>query len=320
MVPTRALIRQVAVKISKELKEAGLSDVPVRCVPLPIEKSEAESGVVYVLTQERLLSLLFSDQGQQWITTLIVDEAQGVKDGSRGILLQSAIEEVHYRFPMAEIIFSSPLIKNPEYLLTLFETFDSGAYFTEIHSPVSQNLILLSEVIRKPTQAKFELLMNSTRADLGIWKLNFRLRGAKFEQQAALARAITIENDCTILYANFPKSTEKLADALINENSLDIQHDQEVSEFIEFLREHIHPDYPLINHLPCGVAYHYGYMPGIVRARVEELFISGKLRFICCTSTLLQGVNLPAKNIIIENPRKGMGVPIIVDPKNETVC
>jgi len=42
-------------------------------------------------------------------------------------------------------------------------------------------------------------------------------------------------------------------------------------------------------------------MPAIVRARVEELCERGKLHFICCTSTLLQGVNLPAKNVIIEN-------------------
>ncbi|BBO66291.1 DEAD/DEAH box helicase [Desulfosarcina alkanivorans] len=310
VVPTRALIRQIADKISRELKEAGLSQVPVRCVPLPIERSEAKCGIVYVLTQERLLSLLFSDQGQQWITTLIIDEAQGVKDGSRGILLQSAIEEVHDRFPTAEIIFSSPLIRNPEYLLMLFNTSDSGAYFTEIHSPVSQNIILLSDVKGKPSQANFELLMNSKRADLGLWDLTFRLRGPKFVQQAALARAITQKNDCTILYANFPKNTEKLADALLSDDSNEIQIEQEVLEFIDFLKEHIHPKYPLINHLPHGVAYHYGFMPGIVRSRVEDLFISGKLRFICCTSTLLQGVNLPARNIIIENPRKGLGVPM----------
>lgn len=46
-------------------------------------------------------------------------------------------------------------------------------------------------------------------------------------------------------------------------------------------------------------------MPSLLRNGVEELFKSGDLRLIFCTSTLLQGVNLPAKNIIVENPKSG---------------
>lgn len=44
--------------------------------------------------------------------------------------------------------------------------------------------------------------------------------------------------------------------------------------------------------------------------RVEELAEQGLLRFIACTSTLLHGVNLPAKHIIIEKPRKGRSHPM----------
>ncbi|MCI5211650.1 MAG: hypothetical protein D3910_23365 [Candidatus Electrothrix sp. ATG2] len=46
-------------------------------------------------------------------------------------------------------------------------------------------------------------------------------------------------------------------------------------------------------------------MPSIVRSGVESLFKNGEISYICCTSTLLQGVNLPAKHIIIENPKSG---------------
>jgi len=46
-------------------------------------------------------------------------------------------------------------------------------------------------------------------------------------------------------------------------------------------------------------------MPSLVRSGVETLFKSGDIKVICCTSTLLQGVNLPAKHIVIENPKSG---------------
>ena len=78
VVPTRALIRQVMLSIVKDLNAAGLQDVPVRCVPIPIEHSKAVDGVVYVLTQERLMSLLNSEEGTPWVSVLIVDEAQGI--------------------------------------------------------------------------------------------------------------------------------------------------------------------------------------------------------------------------------------------------
>ena len=82
------------------------------------------------------------------------------------------------------------------------------------------------------------------------------------------------------------------------------------SDFIEFLAEHVHEDYDLIKTLSRRVAFHYGVMPPIVRSRVEDLFESGKLKYICCTSTLLHGVNLPARHVVIERPNKGNGQPM----------
>jgi len=46
-------------------------------------------------------------------------------------------------------------------------------------------------------------------------------------------------------------------------------------------------------------------MPPSVRIAVESLFSSLKLKYLCCTSTLAEGVNLPAKNIVIYRPKAG---------------
>jgi superfamily II DNA/RNA helicase len=307
LVPTRALIREVSSKLREHLRKAGLETVPVRSVPFPVDKEKAQQGAVYVLTQERLMSLLHSAHGKPWITTLVVDEAQGIQDDSRGIILQSAIEAVLRFFPSAEIFFASPLIKNPEYLLSLFGRSQGEVSFIETLSPVSQNLILVSQVQNKKNRAKFEVLLQNEHLDLGIRDLGFPFRGSKFTQQSDLAKAVTRDDEATILFANGAAYTENLAEALI-EGQPEPQHvDPKIVEFIDFLRGEIHPEYPLIKMLPHGVAFHYGDMPAIVRARVEDLFKEGILRFVCCTSTLLQGVNLPARHIIIEDPKRGSG-------------
>lgn len=311
LVPTRALIREVAHKLRNELRTAGMDSVPVRSVPFPIEKEQALLGAVYVLTQERLMSLLHSPHGKPWITTLVIDEAQNIQDGARGIILQSAIEATLRQFPFIDIHFASPLIKNPEYLLALFGRVKEGKAITETVSPVSQNLILISEVHKKPNLAKFEALLENQRLDLGIRDLGFSLRGSTFQQRAALAKAITQDDEATILFANRAADTESLADALVDQlrESTNL-NDPKIKEFIDFLYSEIHSEYPLIKTLPYGVAFHYGDMPSIVRARVEDLFKEGVLKYVCCTSTLLQGVNLPARHIVIENPKRGSGKPM----------
>lgn len=310
VVPTRALIREVTFTIRDHLRKAGLERVPVRSVPFPITPDKAPHGAVFVLTQERLLSLLHSREGAQCITTLVVDEAQSIRDEARGVILQTAIEGVLAKHPHAEVHFASPLASNPEFLLDVVERRGTGRHLVRTLSPVSQNLILVSEVMRRKTQAKFQLVGGQSPLDLGVRELGFELRGGTYKQRAALARAVTRDDESTLLYANDPGDTEKLAAALIDGLESPPAPDPDVRELIEFIRADIHAEYPLIFCLPHGVAYHYGFMPAIVRARVEDLCRDGKLKYVCCTSTLLQGVNLPARHIIIENPKRGRGTPM----------
>ncbi len=305
LVPTRALIREVTLTIRDHLRKAGMETVPVRSVPFPITSDEAPEGAVFVLTQERLLSLLHSRDGTQWITTLVVDEAQSIRDEARGVILQTAIEAVLIKAPQAEMHFASPLASNPEFLLDVIQRRDAGRHFVGTLSPVSQNLILVSEVHRKKGQAKFQLVDGQSPLELGTREVGFEFRGGTYSQRAALARAVTRDDESTLLYGNTPNDTEKLASALIEGLAAPTATDPDIRELIEFIQSDLHAEYPLIRCLPHGVAYHYGFMPAIVRTRVEDLCRDGKLKYVCCTSTLLQGVNLPVRHIIIENPKRG---------------
>ena len=65
------------------------------------------------------------------------------------------------------------------------------------------------------------------------------------------------------------------------------------------IRQEVHGDYFLADMIRKGIAYHIGYLPASIRARIETLFQDGHITIMFCTSTLLEGVNLPADNLFI---------------------
>ncbi len=304
IVPTRALISEVSQRIRESLRKAKMTEIVIRTAPFPVRKEFVSKGIIYILTQERLTSLLFSEEVGLWVTSLIVDEAHEIQKRKRGIILQNSIDAVLSRFPGIPVLIASPLISNPDYFISLFGMENNTGSIIERLSPVTQNIILVEKVKGSPKKARFSLAGQESSIDLGVRALDFKYRGSKALLKSLLSISFTRDDDSTIIFSNGPADTEKISKLLAG-NLEETILDDEIDSFIEFIKTEIHPEFPLVDCLEKGVAFHYGYMPSIVRSGVEKLFKEEKLKFICCTSTLLQGVNLPAKNIVIDNPKSG---------------
>lgn len=299
VVPTRALIKELSEKIIKELKKYSLfNKIDVRTVPI-VEEDTGSRGRVYVLTQERLNALL--EQENIKIDTCFIDEAQEIQS-NRGVVLQNTIEHLLKRFPQVNLFFASPLIKNPEYFNRLFNKDYHQDHFTEKISPVGQNILLLSSIKDKVNLIAIDVINSkSERKCLGTYSVNFKFRDDA--QIVDLAKEITKDDELSLIYCNGAVEAEKRA--LNISSKLENIENDEINNLINFIREDIHKDYSIIQCLQKGVAYHYGKMPSSIRTEIEQLASKGTLKFVFCTSTLLQGVNLPAKNIIIYKPQKG---------------
>ncbi|MDO6452483.1 DEAD/DEAH box helicase [Neptunomonas phycophila] len=304
VVPTRALISEVSHRIRAALREDGLSDVVVRTAPFPLARDKIEKAAVYVFTQERLMSFMNSADVEPFISSLIVDEAHEIQNGKRGIILQNSIDIALSRFDNVKVLFASPLIKNPAYILSLFDRTSEGRYFVEQVSPVSQNLIFISDVAMKPKEADISLLSRGELIPISRITSEFRFRDSRSLQRANIALAISAGKESVISFSNGPSEAENVASHIADLNK-GYEPSEEALLFADFVKNEIHPDYPLVNCILNGVAFHYGNMPSLVRSGVESLFKNGDIKIICCTSTLLQGVNLPAKHIVIENPMSG---------------
>jgi hypothetical protein len=305
LVPTRALIRQVTFDLIDFLNQAGLGGVPVPSAPDPAQIAASRS-VVCVFTQERLQTLLSNPEWGSDIDDLIVDEAQEIGEGARGQTLELVISQVLSRYPNCRVRFSSPLRSNPEYLLSTVGRLDGGVALVDHSAPVTQNIFVVDRILNKPQRATYSVLLDGAVKSLGDTDLPFKFRGTKCLADFALL--LTRAGDSSIIYADGAAKAENLADQIAAE--LPEVSAQGIDELIEFVTGHIHRDYHLAEVVSKGVGFHYGKLPQIVRAKVEDLLRDRHIRFVCCTSTLLQGVNLPTKNIFVENPKRGKGQPM----------
>jgi hypothetical protein len=110
-----------------------------------------------------------------------------------------------------------------------------------------------------------------------------------------------------IVYLNRPKIVEELSlKASIRRSA--IKTEPEIDKIIKAIADLIHPKYNLIKCIRKGLLFHHGGMPDMVRLYVEEIYQRyAAFEFVVTTSTLLEGVNIPAEKIFVLNPRKGRG-------------
>ncbi|MGD6796271.1 DEAD/DEAH box helicase [Metabacillus indicus] len=306
IVPTRALIKQVMNDFTENISKLNLENIYIGC------SSEVESALknpkksnVLVLTQERLFQLCTKpDIKKLNIKMVIADEAHNIQSEGRGVLLEGAINYVTGLFPSAKILFSSPLVSNPEKLLSTFK-FEGGQPEKDNLPLVSQNIIKV-----KKTNKFITISSNYMGEDIEIAKLNYENNSNSKASILANVALRLWNSNTSIIYSSEPILSSNITRILYESGNFPEMKDERLEEFAEFIEEYISEKYELAMFVRCGLAFHFGSLPPIIRSGIEELFKEGAIKIVCCTSTLLEGLNMPAKNIFIYKPEKGQGKPI----------
>lgn len=204
-------------------------------------------------------------------------------------------------------MFISPATQNPQELLADAPEGAQIASFESDVPTVLQNVIVAEQVSRKPKLWKLSARQHASMLTLGVIQLGSSPSSLK--KKLAFIAATAGERGGTLVYANGAADSEDIAD-LISQLIPETQADPELVELADLARKGVHPRYRLAPLVQRGVAFHYGNMPSLIRVEVERLFRSGKIRFLVCTSTLIEGVNLSCRTIVLRGPRKGIGNPM----------
>ncbi len=132
-----------------------------------------------------------------------------------------------------------------------------------------------------------------------------------FENNRKIQRLMKIlsdlekRNENTILYCPRRGDVERYAKYIIKSENNNRWDFSGYEFFIKHLEENFHKDWVLINALKNGVGIHHGLVPKYIQKEIVSLFNEGKLSILISTTTITEGVNTSAKNLIVVQSKKG---------------
>ncbi|MGM8226792.1 DEAD/DEAH box helicase [Cellvibrio sp. ARAG 10.3] len=302
VVPTLSLISQVTSDISKLMHEHRVLGIDVLN-----SFEENLNSFIYVVTQERAISI-FSEGHVSDLDLLVVDEIQNLEkvsyEGSdRSKILYDVLIDIKNDANVAKIILSGPRLKNIGSLgfrvfgeVSREEQTDSPPVLSLTYS-ISENkkkyfLNLYSVLFDAPLQVLIENSFHINGLGKSLYNVNFN----NYLNQVLDC----LKNDVNVVFS--PTSNQARKSASDFSKFKGKSNNKWLKSLSEYFKGSVHPKYELAKIVESGVAYHTGKTPMHVRKSIEYATSKQLIKCLFCTTTLMQGMNLPAKNVVIRNP------------------
>lgn len=308
IVPTRALLSEIANKIIEEF--ADILGEGKHKVITTISSLQNDENFIAVLTPERLYYALLK-QPKIVFDYIFIDEAHKISDKDKRSIIYYKILDMLKICKNIHIYFSSPVIPNPDVYLELTNYY----VFSDKHakgekfefSPVVQNKICIDFFNRE-----ISVVNNLSKEFVSCGNLPLNIND-KIKALLSIGK-----NKRNLIYVS---STQKAINYAMQLSNMDLVHDNdegkdELEKVAKLIEQKINKEYFLANMIRKRVAYHIGALPAEIRSSIENLIRKGFVRFCFCTSTLLEGVNVPVDNLFIFDNKKARETMSEVDAFN----
>lgn len=112
------------------------------------------------------------------------------------------------------------------------------------------------------------------------------------------------KNENAIIYCSGFSTIHTRFKLILKNNILKQKISKRISELIAHIQTRISNDWILTKALEYGVGMHYSAIPKYLQKEIINLFNDGEIDFLFSTTTITEGVNTSAKNLIIYSGKK----------------
>lgn len=302
------------------------------------EKNKTEEKHVFVVTPEKLLFILRQDMlFLSNVGLIIFDEGHLFDDFNRGITYELLISTIKFymKDKMQKILISA-VIPNADQVNDWITDGDGIVIKNNIIQTTEKVVGIADIRINRQEKKKYAYIffVNPENPDeeeffvprvIGQVPLKMRKRERKervfpeidnstYKNDIAIAFGVNLcVNGGTAIFCGKKDTADKIINRVleINARGYDLSNFTNSSDSIEteklsYLIEcEMGKESDYYKAAKVGVYVHHGGIPMGIRSSIEYAMQIGKIKFIACTSTLAQGVNLPIRYLIISNIYQG---------------
>lgn len=270
--PTLALLDETRRKLQK------YNEIYKIVVRTTQEPSETKSNI-FLLTAERVCEYAhFSN-----VDFLVIDEfykLSGNRDDERSSALNNAFYKLLKSYKPQFYLLGPNIDKISEGFAEKYNAVFYKSKYSLVDSKVVDAYTPRKESIKDRETRLFELLTSLSEEQTIIYC-------SSPERVRSLSKKF-----CAYLLAN----TEQ-------ETTLDLP-------IIEWISNNISARWSINNVLKHRIGIHDAALPKHITTSIIDYFNDNKLRYLFCTSTIIEGVNTSAKNIVYFDAKKGRDIPI----------
>lgn len=117
------------------------------------------------------------------------------------------------------------------------------------------------------------------------------------DERVELSRLCRELDGSTLIYCRSPKRVRDVVGWLLEDDVSGRPVDVETA--VDWMAREYHPEWLAARALGSGIAVHHGRMPRALSQYMVRCFNEERARLLVCTSTLIEGVNTKAKNVIV---------------------
>ena len=268
--PTLALLDETRKKLRK------YSDT-YKIIASTNQHPDKESANIFLFTGERVVEY----QHFYNIDFFIIDEFYKLslgRDDERAIILNQAFYKLLKM--TSRFYLLGPMVKN------IPESFSKKFSFYWHHTTYST--VSIDEIPLFPVRQK---------------------KWGKNEKELELFKLLQNLHEPTLIYCSSPSKANKLLTnyvAYLNDHKKSWNNvSSNNSSLIEWTEENTHKEWILTEALRNGLAFHHGALPRHLGSSIVDAFNNRSITSLFCTTTLIEGVNTTAKNVILFDKLKG---------------
>ena len=343
--PTRALSAQITRRLRHDFEPMGIrveqltGAVEVDAFEDQLLREQDQPFRVLVSTPEKLSLVIRNKKVSRPLALVVMDEAHNMEDSSRGLRIEFLLATVKRDCPLANFLLLMPNVEEPDKVARwLAQDISAGQAISIGTTPWKPNerIIGLYHAVKDDGRpAGWHMEYETLTATPRVMPLHgtHRVGGARpinvpkstvldgkgkqkgLGLQTAAMGTVMSGRGTSIVVANNISTVWRMAEK--SAQSLDVMNeDDDIRLVQDFLRTEISATFPLVNILDHGIGVHHAGLSDEVRALMEWLAERGKLRVLCATSTIAQGINFPVSSVFLQSRFVFNGVSEEISPRH----